>query len=89
LVGIILLIINLWTNANFIEHQKPGTTILQLALLKPIAYCKYKYIFYKLDLNNEINYMCPNNYIFFIPSTGILDSAPDFLIQHFFWPQKL
>ena len=80
--GSLLLLINLWINAQFIENRRPGSPIIQITPFTPLKYCNYRYVFYKVDLNNQINYMCPNYYKI-IPSIGPLDISPEFLINQF------
>lgn len=79
-VGIIFLV-NLWVNAFFIENRSENSPIMQVATFKPLDYCQYKYIFYRVDKNGGISYLCPNYYMI-IPSTGHLKVSPDFLIRH-------
>lgn len=86
-VGSILLLINLWMNACFIENRRTGTPIMQVATFKPIDYCTYRYIFYKVGLDGHINYMCPNHYGI-IPSVGQLEVPPGFLLNHLTRPSK-
>jgi hypothetical protein len=75
-----LLLINLWINAVFVENRLEGTSILQVATFNKQPYCGYKYVFYKVDSDSIIKYMCPNHYGL-IPSVGKLRSAPGFVVQ--------
>lgn len=81
LVGGILLLINLWMNAYFIETRRTGTPIMQVTTFAPIDYCTYRYVFYKVGLDGHINYMCPNHYGV-IPSIGKLEISPEFLLNY-------
>ena len=88
-VGSMLLLTNLWTNAYFIENRRIGTPIMQLATFTThLDYCSYRYVFYKVDLNGNISYMCPNRYGV-IPSIGQLDVSPDFLQKHLSLQSKM
>lgn len=78
--GSLLLLINLWINANFIENRLQGTPVLQVATFNKPPYCDYKYVFYKINTNGQVEFMCPNHYGF-LPSVGKLDSAPEFVIK--------
>jgi hypothetical protein len=79
--GTLIILINLWTNAFFIENRQPDTPIMQIATLKPLDYCQYKYVFYRFDKNGGISYLCPNYYLIF-PSTAHLNVSPNFLRNH-------
>ncbi|KTC78651.1 hypothetical protein [Legionella cincinnatiensis] len=74
----LLSIINLWLNAFFIENKMEGTPIIQVALINKPDYCKSKYVFYKVNLDSSIMYLCPN-YYGLIPSVGHLAVSPDFI----------
>lgn len=80
LIGICILLCNLWINAIFIEDRLPNTPVLQVLNFKKLDYCHYSYIFYKVDKNGKVSYMCPN-YYGLIPSIGYLDVAPDYVIK--------
>lgn len=77
-VASLLLIINMWTNAYFIENRLPGTPIMQVALFTAPEYCSYRYVFYKIAPDGAVHYLCPNHYGL-IPSSGKLDVSPDFI----------
>ena len=81
-VGSLLLLINLWVNARFIENRRLGTPIMQVATFTPLPYCNYRYVFYKVGVEGKISYMCPN-YYGIIPSIGQLDVSPNFVLNHF------
>lgn len=81
LVGGILLLINLWINAYFMETRRPGTPIMQVATFLPLDYCTYRYVFYKVGADGSINYLCPNHFGI-IPSIGHLEVSPEFLLNH-------
>ena len=81
IIGSLLLMINLWFNAVFIENKRPGTPILQVATFTSLPYCSYRYVFYKVTTDGKVGYLCPVHYGL-IPSTGQLDSMPSFLLQH-------
>ncbi|VEB35852.1 Legionella secretion system protein Z [Legionella sainthelensi] len=74
----LLSIINLWVNAFFIENKMQGTPIIQVALMNKPDYCSSKYVFYKVNLDSSIMYLCPN-YYGLIPSVGRLAVSPDFI----------
>lgn len=73
-----LLATNLWINACFIENRLAGTAVMQVISFRPIAYCSYRYIFYRVDSSGQISYLCPN-YYGLIPKVDQLEVAPDFL----------
>lgn len=77
-VGALLVIINLWINALFIENKKEGTPIMQVALFQKPDYCHYKYVFYKVISDGSVMYLCPNHYGL-IASVGHLATSPDFV----------
>lgn len=79
-ISALLLLINLWINAFFVENRLPGTPILQVATFKKVDYCAYRYVFYKINKDRSIHYLCPNHYGL-IPSIGRLTTTPDFLLQ--------
>lgn len=87
-VGGLLLLTNLWTNAYFIENRRIGTPIMQVASFKQLDYCAYRYVFYKVSLDGGIAYMCPNHYGI-IPSIGYLKTSPDFLLNHLTLQSKI
>lgn len=80
IVGSLLLLINLWINARFIENRRLGTPVLQVATFSPLKYCTYHYVFYKIGMDGKINYMCPNHYGI-IPSVGHVDVLPDVILN--------
>lgn len=74
----LLSIVNLWINAFFIENKMEGTPVIQVALLNKPDYCNSSYVFYKVNLDSSIMYLCPN-YYGLIPSVGHLATSPDFI----------
>lgn len=82
----LLLLINLWINAHFVENRYPGTPILQMATFNKPSYCSFRYVFYKTDSEGIVHYLCPNHYGF-IPGTGVLEQPPAFVTEHL--PAKL
>ncbi len=80
ILGSVVLGINLWMNAYFIEHRNPGTPLMQVATFTKLPYCHYSYVFYKVDPEGKIGYLCPN-YYGLIPSMGTLDVSPQFLLN--------
>ena len=80
-VGGIILLINLWMNACFIENRRPGTPVMQVATFLPVNYCTYRYVFYKVGSDGSINYLCPN-YYGIVPSIGHLEVSPAFLLNY-------
>lgn len=87
LIASLFVIINLWTNAYFIENRMPGTPIMQVALFKNADYCSYKYIFYKVAKDGSVLYLCPNHFGL-IPSIGRLAVSPDFITTQLSLPAK-
>jgi hypothetical protein len=76
-----LLMINVWVNAAFIENRLSNTPILQVATFNKPTYCDYKYVFYKINKEKQLQFMCPNHYGF-LPAIGELKSAPAFVVRH-------
>lgn len=85
-VGAIILMINLWINAHFIENRLTNTPLLQVATPAKLDYCNYSYIFYKVDNHGYLEYLCPN-YYGLIPSTGRLENVPASIVNQL--PQQL
>lgn len=83
----LIVIINLWMNAFFIENRLEGSPILQVALFNKTQYCSYKYIFYKIAKDGSVHYLCPDHYGL-IPSAGKLDVKPDFITTQLTLPIK-
>lgn len=81
IVAFSILLVNLWLNAYFIENRRSGTPILQVTRFTPLDYCNYRYVFYKVNTNNKISYMCPNHYGV-VASLGTLDTWPEFVLNH-------
>lgn len=73
-----LLTINLWINADFIEHRVHGTPVMQVTLAQKTEYCSYNYLFYTMTKAGTVAYLCPN-YYGLIPSFGTLNVEPDFI----------
>lgn len=86
-IGSLLLIVNLWTNAVFIENRMAGTPIMQVALVQKADYCSYKYIFYKVGSDGVVSYLCPNHFGL-VPSVGKLAVSPDFITTQLSLPAK-
>ncbi len=86
-IGSLLLVINLWVNAFFIDNRMPGTPIMQVASFNKYEYCDYKYIFYKVNTDGTVMYLCPNHYGL-IPSIGHLAISPDFITSQLSLPSK-
>ncbi|MCC5791085.1 MAG: type I secretion system protein LssZ [Legionellaceae bacterium] len=78
----LLLLSNVWINAHFIEHRKQGKPILQVATLGKNPHCSYRYIFYKMQSDGQVGYLCPN-YYGLIPRVGQLETTPEFLKHQF------
>lgn len=87
LIGCMMVLINLWTNAHFIENRMPGTPVMQVTLLNKTQYCSYKYVFYKVNTDGSVLYLCPNHYGL-IPSIGKLLVSPDFITTQLSRPIK-
>ncbi|MFA6302112.1 MAG: type I secretion system protein LssZ [Legionella sp.] len=86
-IGSIFVMINIWTNAYFIENRMPGTPVMQVALLQKADYCSYKYIFYKVTDDGSVDYLCPNHFGL-VPSIGHLAVSPDFITTQLSLPVK-
>ncbi|KTD00746.1 type I secretion system protein LssZ [Fluoribacter gormanii] len=86
-VGAFVVISNLWINAFFIENKMEGTPIMQVALFDKPGYCDSKYVFYKIDHDNSVAYLCPNHYGL-LPSIGHLATSPDFIATQLSLPIK-
>ncbi|KTC65882.1 Legionella secretion system protein Z [Legionella adelaidensis] len=80
IVGSSILLINLWVNANFIETRMKGTAIIQVVSSTPPSYCHSRFIFYKVNADKRVSYLCPN-YYGLIPSVGSLEVAPEFIAK--------
>lgn len=80
LIGVLILLGNLWVNAWFVEDRQPNTPILQVVTFKKVDYCNYSYIFYKLNKLGKVTYMCPNHFGL-LPSVGYLEVAPEFILK--------
>lgn len=76
----VLLEVNLWINAVFVENRLAGTPILQVATFNKQPYCSYKYVFYKVGPDSTVRFMCPNHYGL-LPSVGQLRTAPNFVVK--------
>ncbi|MCW8407603.1 type I secretion system protein LssZ [Legionella sp. PATHC035] len=86
-VGAFIVISNLWINAFFIENKLEGTPIMQVALFQKPDYCGNKYVFYKIDQDSTVTYLCPN-YYGLLPSIGHLATSPDFITTQLSLPVK-
>jgi len=80
ITSILILLGNLWINACFIDSRLPGTPILQVATSEKLDYCSYSHVFYKVNHEGKISYMCPNHYGL-LPSVGHLDTAPEYIVK--------
>jgi len=78
--GVVLLMVNLWVNARFIENRLPGSPVLQIGSFQKLDYCQYQYLFYVIDNDGKLNYLCPNYYGLF-PSVGTLQTTPDYVLR--------
>jgi len=83
----LLVITNLWINAYFIENRMAGTPIMQVGLFEKADYCEYRYVFYKVNTDGAVMYLCPNHYGL-IPSIGRLTVNPDFITTQLKAPVK-
>lgn len=86
-IGCFLVILNLWVNAFFIENRMQGTPVMQVALIHKPDYCSSNYIFYKVNNNGSVSYLCPN-YYGLIPYVGHLAENPDFIVNQLSLPNK-
>ncbi len=77
-IGSVLVIVNLWVNAFFIENRLKGTPVMQVALFEKASYCSYRYIFFKVSTDGSVSYLCPNHYGL-IPAIGKLKDNPNFI----------
>ncbi len=75
-VGVMIILTNLWINAYFIENRKAGTPIIQIAGMKKFNPCKSSNIaYYKVDKQGNIMYLCPSQFGLF-PAIDKLDKVP-------------
>lgn len=86
-IGSLLLMINLWMNAFFIDNRMLGTPIMQVATFKKLDYCGYRYVFYKVNSDGSVMYLCPN-YYGLVPAVGRLAVSPDFIATQLSLPSK-
>lgn len=77
-----VLLINVWMNARFIETKNNALPIIQVANYGNNPHCEYQYVFYKMNNQGTIEYLCPNHY-FLIPKVGVVSSIPDYIKQQF------
>lgn len=82
LISALLVLINLWINAFFIENRKTGSPIMQIALMNKLQYCSYRYIFYKIANDGTMYYLCPEHYGL-LPSVGPVSISLDALTSQF------
>lgn len=82
LISALLVLINLWINAFFIENRKSGSPIMQIALMNKLQYCSYRYIFYKIARDGTMYYLCPEHYGL-LPSVGPVSLNLDALTSQF------
>lgn len=78
--GSTLLITNVWINARFIENRLPNTAVMQVVTFTPPVYCLNRHIFYTINSQGKVNYLCPNHYGF-IAKTGELEVVPEFIVR--------
>lgn len=86
-VGAFIFVSNLWINAYFVADKMEGTPIMQVALFDKPDYCENKYVFYKINTEGLVTYLCPNHYGLF-PSIGQLATSPDFVATQLPLPIK-
>lgn len=86
-VIVFFVIVNICINAHFIENKMEGTPIMQVALFNKPDYCNNKYIYYKVDPDAKVMYLCPNHFGL-IPSVGRLSVSPDFIMTQLSLPVK-
>lgn len=80
-VGLFIILTNLWINAYFIENRKEGTAIIQVAGLKKYNPCNSSNIaYYKIDKKGNIMYLCPHQYGLF-PEIGKLEKVPPIIAR--------
>lgn len=77
--GSVILLINLWVNASFVDHRFKNTPIVQVPTLNNPAYCQNTNVLLKVTPEAKVAYLCPNGYGL-IASTGKLDSIPKVLL---------
>lgn len=81
LIGLLVILTNLWINAYFIENRKAHTAIIQVAGMEKYNPCKTsKIAYYKMDKAGNIKYLCPNQYGVF-PGIGKLEKIPPVLAK--------
>lgn len=77
-----LILINLWMNAYFIGKRKQGTPVLQVASQYNPTSCSSPYVFYVINQDSTVSYLCPNYYLL-IPKTGKSESLPESIAKQF------
>lgn len=80
ITGFVALLANLAINARFLKNKLPGSPVLQVATFTKPDYCHYQYVFYAVNKEGELTYMCPC-YYGLVPSVGKLADMPDFLAR--------
>lgn len=78
LIGIIL-VINLWINAYFVETALQGTSIIRVTNDRALSPCAKKSVYYKVGLDGNISYLCPSQRGL-IPTIVHLDKVPDHIV---------
>lgn len=81
IISAVVLLINLWMNALFIENKAPKTAVMQVITFTPPAYCTSRSIFYKVTATHQVAYLCPN-YYGILPKVDQLNDVPSFIAQH-------
>lgn len=80
-VGIVASI-NVWTNAFFFKSKHPKSAIMEVVNFNPPEYCESTYIFYRINKEKKVDYLCPYYYHSFLPKIGTLEEPPVFIEQH-------
>lgn len=61
IAGVIIILINLWTNAWFIESRFPKTPLMEVATYNKPFQCEHAFVILKINKKAKINYLCPND----------------------------
>lgn len=61
IAGVIIILINLWTNAWFIESRFPKTPLMEVATFNKPFQCEHAFVILKINKKAKIKYLCPND----------------------------
>lgn len=78
--GFVILFCNLWINAYFVEQKMDGTPVLEVALPKGNHLCQHRHIFYIVNQNGGLEFLCPNEFVF-LPGLGKISIIPEHVLN--------